>query len=85
MKMIKAILFSVMLLCVSVVSAGQVNINKADSAALSSALVGVGEAKAKAIIDFRKLHGPFKRIEDLEKVKGISVKTIEKNRANMTL
>lgn len=36
----------------------------------------IGLSKAKAIIDYRNTHG-FKKISDLEKVKGIGPKTVE--------
>ena len=85
MKMIKTILFSVMMLCVSMAYAGQVNINSADAPTLSSELTGVGDKKAQAIVDYRKQNGPFRSIEDLQNVKGISLKTIEKNRQNSQL
>lgn len=35
-------------------------------------LKGIGEARAKSIIEFRLKNGPFHRIEDLMKVSGIS-------------
>ena len=60
--------------------AGQVDINKADVKTLSSQLNGIGERKAQAIIDYRNTNGAFKSIEELSRVKGISVRTIEKNR-----
>ncbi len=47
-----------------------VNINTADIAGLTS-LSGIGEAKAKAIIEYRSLNGNFKTIEDIMKVSGI--------------
>jgi competence ComEA-like helix-hairpin-helix protein len=50
-----------------------VNINKASATELSY-LPGVGEAKAKVIID----HRPYSTIEDLKKVPGIGEKTFEK-------
>ncbi len=74
------------MLCYASLSfAGQVNINKADASTLSAELNGVGDKKAQAIIDYRTQHGPFKSISELEKVKGISSKTIEKNRHNLSL
>lgn len=65
--------------------AGQVNINTADAKTLAAELNGVGAAKAQAIIDYRKLHGSFKTVNDLANVKGISNKTIEKNKDNIVL
>ncbi len=37
----------------------------------------IGPAKAKAILAYRELHG-FKTVSDLQKVKGIGAKTMEK-------
>ncbi len=65
--------------------AGQVNINTADASTLAAELNGVGAAKAQAIIDYRKIHGSFKSVNDLANVKGISTKTIEKNKENIIL
>lgn len=65
--------------------AGQVNINTADASTLAAELNGVGAAKAQAIIDYRKIHGSFKSVNDLANVKGISSKTIEKNKENIIL
>jgi len=85
MKTIKAIIFCCALLIAGLAQAGNVNINQADAAMLSSELYGIGEKKAQAIIDYRTQHGPFNALEDLQNVKGISDKTIEKNRDKMTL
>lgn len=49
----------------------KVSINEATSAMLME-LKGIGEAKAKAIIAYRTMHGPFTKLEDLMKVSGIS-------------
>jgi len=65
--------------------AGQVNINTATAQAIAKNLKGVGLKKAQAIVVYRKKHGKFKTIESLSKVKGIGFKTVEKNRANISI
>src|SRR5689334_13588616 len=74
-----------MLLAPLVVRAEPVNINTADAAALAKALNGVGPAKAKAIVSYREKNGPFKSVDQLSMVDGISQKLIDKNRADMQL
>jgi competence protein ComEA len=69
----------------SLVRAEPVNINVADAATISKALVGVGPAKAQAIVQYRQANGPFKTADELALVKGIGPKVIEKNRANIKL
>jgi competence protein ComEA len=61
-----------------------VNINTADVATLAS-LDGIGESKARAIIEYRKAHGPFASPDDLAKVKGIGTRTVEKNAQRLTV
>lgn len=56
---------------------GMVSINSADVNDLQH-LVGVGPAMAQRIIDYRKEHGGFKSVEELEEVKGIGPKTLAK-------
>lgn len=60
--------------------ADPVNINTADAATLDRALKGVGPARAAAIVEYRKTHGPFKNIEELALVEGIGRKVIDDNR-----
>ncbi|UTY55890.1 helix-hairpin-helix domain-containing protein [Massilia sp. erpn] len=56
----------------------QVDVNKADQAALDS-VKGLGPAKTKAILDERNKNGEFKDWADLEKrVKGIGAKSAAK-------
>lgn len=55
----------------------KININTADVETLQ-ALDGIGEAKAKAIVEYRKKHGNFKKASDLTKVSGIGDSTITK-------
>ena len=48
-------------------------------------LPGVGETTAKAIIRFREKSGPFKRVEDLRAIHGISKARFEKLRPYITV
>lgn len=61
-------------------AADKVNINTADAATIDAVLVNIGPAKAEAIVAYRKAHGSFRSAEQLSLVKGVGLKTIEKNR-----
>ena len=52
-------------------SSGKVNINTASVQELDEKLPGIGPTLAQRIVDYRKLHGPFAKIEDLNNVSGI--------------
>jgi competence protein ComEA len=65
--------------------AGPIDINKADAATIAKELNGIGLNKAQAIVAYREKNGNFKTLEDLRKVKGIGVKTLERNRTNIRL
>lgn len=67
------------------VTSAAVNINSADAAALAAALNGIGQSRAAAIVHYRETYGPFSTVEELTEVKGISKKTLDKNRALITL
>lgn len=82
-KSVMALLAGLMMIAGSAFAAG-VNLNTADKNELMS-LTGVGASKAEAIIAYRKASGPFKSVEDLQKVQGIGPATLEKNAGNMTV
>ncbi len=63
---------------------GIVNINTASAGELDT-LPGIGPAYANAIINYRLTNGPFVRIEDIVKVKGIGPKTFEKLKSRITI
>jgi len=65
--------------------AERVDINRADAATLARVLHGVGPNKARAIVEYRRKHGPFRRPEDLIRVKGIGRKTVERNRGRIVV
>ena len=63
--------------------AGQVNVNTADAETIAAELNGVGLSKAKAIVEYRTKHGPFRSVDDLSLVKGIGERTVDKNRTDI--
>ncbi|ETT39536.1 putative DNA-binding protein [Paenibacillus sp. FSL R5-192] len=56
---------------------GKIDVNTAPVSKLIE-LPGIGEKKAQAIVDYRNAHGPFAKVSDLTKVKGIGMKMLEK-------
>ena len=72
----------IMILCLammmwSAVAFAGININTASVQQLDT-LPHIGMAKAQAIVDYRKAHGPFKLKSDLTHVKGIGNKILTK-------
>jgi competence protein ComEA len=63
--------------------AAPVNVNTADAETISASLQGVGLSKARAIVEYRQKHGPFRSADDLSLVKGIGERTVELNRENI--
>jgi competence protein ComEA len=57
----------------------QIDLNTADRAELLQ-LPGVGESLAQRILEYRREHGPFRRVEDLRRIRGIGPVTLEKLR-----
>lgn len=83
MKVMSTAIITLLLLSPLPAMAGQVDINTADAAAISAELKGVGLSKAKAIVEYRKKHGPFRSVDDLSLVKGIGERTVEINRSDI--
>lgn len=77
MALIIAVAFS------SAVSAQPVNINTADAQTIADSLKGIGLSKAQAIVIWRENNGKFSDLETLQEVKGIGVKTLEKNKEDI--
>jgi len=66
----KRLFLVLVMLAFSGVAVAAVNINTATKEELTS-IKGVGEKRAQEIIDYRTKNGPFKTVDDLEKVPGI--------------
>ncbi len=60
----------------------QVDINTATQSELES-LPGIGPTKARAILEYRRQHGPFQSVDELAKVKGIGPATVERLRSEV--
>ena len=69
----------------AVLAADKVDVNSADAATIDRVLVNIGPSKAQAIVAHRDANGPYKSLEQLAKVKGIGLKTVELNRDRIDL
>jgi len=83
MRILSTAAIAILLMAPLTALAGQVDINSADAATISAELKGVGLSKAKAIVEYRKKHGPFRSADDLSLVKGIGERTVELNRSDI--
>jgi len=83
MKKLSKFLTGISFLALSLPSLAAVNINTADAEAIKNELQGVGMQKAEAIVAYREANGAFKSVDELANVKGIGLKTVDKNRANI--
>ena len=61
-----------------------VNINTATKRELTT-IKGVGDKRAQDIIDYRKKHGDFKSVDDLQKVPGIGSTFLKQIRSDVTV
>ena len=69
-----------LLMAGSAFASEKVNINTADAQTIERVLVNIGTSKAEAIVAYRKANGAFKSADELANVKGVGLKTIERNR-----
>jgi len=63
----------------------RININTADAAAFDRVMDGVGPAKSAAIVEHRRVHGPFRSVDQLIDVRGIGLATLERNRTRLVV
>ena len=66
-------------------AAEPVNVNTASAEDISENLKGIGLSKARLIVDYRESNGVFLHVDELVKVKGIGIKTIDRNRGMILL
>ena len=66
------------------ISTNKISINNATKEELIT-LPGIGESKAKDIIDYRTKNGPFKKLEDLKNIPGIGENVYNNLKENITL
>jgi competence protein ComEA len=85
MKSIQSFLLSCLIFLATSAFAGSVNINTADPEMLTEGMTGIGDVKARAIVEYREKNGPFESIDDLVYVKGIGSGTVSRNRDNITI
>ncbi len=62
-----------------------VDLNTASVEQLAETLHGVGEAKAEAIVAYRDENGGFEHIDELVNVRGIGLRTVDRNRDRITI
>ena len=62
----------------------KVNLNRASADELQ-ALPGVGPVLAQRMVDWRKMHGRYRTVDDLQEVKGIGKKRLEQLRPLVTV
>jgi competence protein ComEA len=79
----KLLMLVIALVSPVLVLAGPVNVNTADAENISQELIGIGLAKAQAIVDYRSQNGAFETPEELLKVKGIGPRVLAANSGNI--
>ena len=64
-------------------SASVIDLNRAGVAELD-ALPGIGPVLARRIVEFRRQHGAFRRVEELRAVRGVGPRLLERLRPRVT-
>jgi competence protein ComEA len=77
--------FSALLLAFAAqVAVAAVDLNSATKEELIG-VIGIGPARAQAILDYRAQHGAFKSVDELKDVKGIGARRFESLKAVFTV
>lgn len=89
MAQVRTVVFGVVLIVFTLgltayAAHGVINVNRSTQEQFMM-LPGIGEKTAKNILAYRQTNGPFRSIDDLSRVKGISKKKLDKLRPNLTL
>ncbi|MDO8310609.1 MAG: ComEA family DNA-binding protein [Sideroxyarcus sp.] len=72
------------LLAFSGFACAAVDLNTATQEELES-VKGIGPVKAQAIIEYRKYNAPFRKVDDLQEIKGFGDKSVDKLRHEVTV
>jgi competence protein ComEA len=84
MKYFFILMFSALLMGLAW-AAEPVNVNTASAEEIAANLKGIGLSKAQLIVDYREANGSFLHVDELVKVKGIGLKTVDNNRGMILL
>ena len=85
LKMVTCVvIIGILMVPVCVIAEENINLNTATLEELTK-LKRIGPVYAQRIIDYREKYGPFERIEDLIKVKGVGQKTFDANKDMITV
>ena len=87
------VLSSIKVLCISLMfslssmafSAAPLDVNTATAEQLAAVMIGVGQKKASAIIQYREKNGVFNELDELIFVKGIGPSLLKKNRDYLSI
>ncbi len=79
-----AIAISILMVPIYIMAEEKINLNTATLEELTK-LKRIGPTYAQRIIDYREMYGPFEKIEDLMKVKGVGLKTFNANKDIITV
>lgn len=84
-NIIIALILALSVTGLSLAEMAPIDLNSASAEQLAEALHGVGESKAEAIVAYRDENGGFEHIDELVNVRGIGLRTVDRNRDRVTL
>ncbi len=84
-NIIAALFLALSLTGLSLADMQPIDLNTATVEQLAERLHGVGEAKAEAIVAYREQNGGFEHIDELVNVRGIGLRTVDRNRDRITI